>query len=69
MDERNSFLSFIVEERPPISAGAFFVLNVDAFIKKHNLQFNVIPAKAGIQEVQMVAKPLDTRFRGYDGFF
>jgi hypothetical protein len=26
----------------------------------------VIPAQAGIQEFLTVAKPLDTRFRGYD---
>jgi hypothetical protein len=41
---------------------------VDEFVKSQKSLISVIPAQAGIQEFQIVTKPLDTRFRGYDDF-
>jgi len=49
--------------------GAYFMeMNFDAFVKSPKTPFSVIPAKAGIQYFQVVAKPLDPVFQRGDGF-
>jgi hypothetical protein len=41
---------------------------VDGFVKNNKSTTNVMPAKAGIQKYQMVAKALDPGFRRGDDF-
>ena len=41
---------------------------IDKVVKSLKTHIFVIPVKMGIQSFQVVAPPLDTRFRGYDDF-
>ncbi len=44
------------------------VVNIDDLVKSRKTSFFVIPAKAGIQFIQVLAKALDSGFHRSDDF-
>jgi hypothetical protein len=46
----------------------FFYFQIDAFVKNRKVPFFVIPAKAGIQSIQLLTRALDSGFHRSDDF-
>jgi len=51
-----------------ISLTFYETIKVDGFVKSPKVPFFVIPAKAGIQSIQIVTKALDSGFHRSDDF-